>query len=421
MYLTTRKRRGTVIILVAVCLMAIMGFVAIAIDGGLLQHNKRTAQATADAAALAAGAELYANFQTGQGLDTSGTAATKALAVASANGFTNDLVNSKVTVNIPPLSGMHEGMAGYAEVLVEWYQARGFSAIWGSGNITVNARAVAIGQWTPFRDGILALDPTLPGSLSANGGGAVNVVNADVIVDSNAANAITSTGGGKITAPNFYITGTPGTSLSGGATIIGNVVNNQPPTPDPLAYLPAPDPSTMTVQSNHATTISSNQTTYLQPGVYTGGIHVSGQATLNMAPGIYYMDGGGFSFTGQGNLAAAGVMVYTAPKSTSDVINVNGTGQVNFTPPTTGPYSGIALWQERTSTNTIALTGNGTSSLYGTIYGQHALLNATGNGTQDVIGSQYISYDVTLGGNGNFNISWQQNLTARTRLIYLVE
>ena len=49
------------------------------------------------------------------------------------------------------------------------------------------------------------------------------------------------------------------------------------------------------------------------------------------------------------------------------------------------------------------------------------MLTVSGNGAQDVIGSQYISYDVKLGGNGNFNINWKPDMTARTRSIYLVE
>src|SRR4051794_27775073 len=120
MRLNQEKRPGSVVVLVAVGLTVVVGFVAVAIEGGLGQHNRRLAQATADAAALAAASEIFANYPTLQGLD-SGTAATKALAVATANGVPNDGVNSKVTVNIPPKSGAFTGTAGYAEVLIEIY------------------------------------------------------------------------------------------------------------------------------------------------------------------------------------------------------------------------------------------------------------------------------------------------------------
>jgi hypothetical protein len=414
-------RPGKVVVFVAFALMVVLGFAAISLDGGLLLQDRRAAQAAADAAALAAAAELFAEAQTTLGLDWNGTAAKKAFQVAAANGYSNDQSSSWVTVNIPPLSGMHAGQPGHAEVIVEFYRARFFSSIWDSSPITVRARAVARGQWAPFHNGILILDPTSSGSLNCNGGGTVTVVNADVIVDSKAPDAAISTGGGLVTAPNFYITGVPGTSTSGGGAFSGNIVNNQDPTPDPLAYLPAPDPTTMPEQSHNPQNYAGTQTVDIQPGVYKGGIHVSGQVTLNMAPGIYYMNEGGFSFTGQGNLNADGVMIYTAPKSNSDVININGNGQINFSPPTSGLYKGIALWQERSSTNTISLCGNGTSTMYGTFYAQHGTLSVTGNGASDVIGSQYISYDLTLGGNGNYLVSWRPDLTAPTRMIYLVE
>ena len=45
-----------------------------------------------------------------------------------------------------------------------------------------------------------------------------------------------------------------------------------------------------------------------------------------MAPGIYYMQGGGFTFTGLGNLSAAGVMIVNDPKQNTDNISINGNG-----------------------------------------------------------------------------------------------
>jgi hypothetical protein len=57
----------------------------------------------------------------------------------------------------------------------------------------------------------------------------------------------------------------------------------------------------------------------------------------------------------------------------------------------------------------------------GTFYAQHGTLMVAGNGANNVIGSQYISYDVNLGGNGGFTVLWNPQPTARTRLIDLVE
>jgi hypothetical protein len=413
-----RPRRGTVAVLVALCLVGILGFAALSLDGALLHQDRRTAQAAADSAALAAAGSLFSNWRTNQGSDPFGAATNEALTAAAANGFTNDGVNSTVTVNIPPLSGDHVGKAGYVEVIVQQFQKRAFSSIWGSGRVGVRARAVSRGMWIPYNNGILVLDPTSSGSLSSNGGSNVTT-NAKIIVDSNSPSATVVTGGGSLTAPEFDITGVPGTSTSGGGSINGSILDGQVPTPDPLAYLPEPDPSTMTLQSKKTVKLQNQGSLSLQPGVYQGGINVTG-GSLTLAPGIYYMEGGGFSFSGTGSLAAQGVMIVNAPQSNSDVINITGTGTINLSPMTTGLYQGISLWQARTSTNTLTVAGGGSGSITGTFYAQHGLLKVSGNGGQGV-GSQYISWDVNLGGNGNFGVIWSPPAVAPAKFLQLVE
>jgi hypothetical protein len=411
-------RRGTVAVLAALCLIGVLGFAALSLDAALLHQDRRAAQAAADSAALAAVGNLFANWRTSQGLDPAGAAANAALAAAAANGFPNDGVTSKVTVNIPPQSGDHVGQAGYVEVIVLQFQPRAFSAIWGSDPVTVKARAVARGLWAPVNNGIIVLDPTSSGSLGSNGGSNVTT-NAKVIVDSNSPSAAVVTGGGALTAPEFDITGVPGTSTSGGGTITGTVLDGQVPTPDPLAYLPAPDPSALAVQSTKTVKLQNQGSLSLQPGVYQGGIQVTG-GSLTLAPGIYYMDGGGFSFSGTGSLTAPGVMIVNAPKSNSDVISITGSGAVNLSPVTTGIYQGISLWQARASTNTVTVSGGGSGSVTGTFYAQHGTLKVSGSGGSSV-GSQYISWDVVLSGNGNFSITWSPASVAPEKLLQLVE
>jgi hypothetical protein len=405
------KRKAAVVVLIAFCLIVLLGLVAIAIDGGLILDDKQRVQAAADAAAMAAANNLFLEWQTNVGLDVNGDAKAAAVASATANGFPN------ITVNIPPLSGPFKGLPGYVEVYIEYDQKRQFSSIFGSGDIGVHARAVAQGRWVAAKIGILVLDPTAPGAATIVGGAQVTVTGVPFIDDSNAPDAATATGGGTVTASDFYIVGEPG--ISGSGTFIGPVEHGQP-IPDPLAYLPEPDPSTMTMVDKNGIHIS-NGTKSISPGIYKGGITVSGQGTLNMAPGIYYMEGGGFSFTGQGSLNANGVMIVNAPTKNSDVVNINGSGSINISPMTTGIYAGISIWQTRSSTNTIYVTGNGGSTMTGTFYTQHGTLNVTGNGTNNTIGSQYISDLLVVNGNGAFTVDWNANAAARMRVINLVE
>src|SRR5262245_9003826 len=102
-------------------------------------------------------------------------------------------------------------------------------------------------------------------------------------------------------------------------------------------------------------------------------------------------------------------MIFAAPKQNPDVININRYGSITLSPPTTGIYVGISLFQQRSSTNTIYVAGNGTSSMTGTFYTAHGTLNVSGNGTNDVIGSQYISYQLKVNGNGTFKVAWDAN------------
>jgi hypothetical protein len=141
---------------------------------------------------------------------------------------------------------------------------------------------------------------------------------------------------------------------------------------------------------------------------------------LTLAPGIYYMEGGGFSFSGTGSLTANGVMIVNAPQSNSDTVGITGTGTINLSPMTTGIYQGISLWQTRASTNTLTVSGGGGGSVTGTFYAQHGTLKVSGGGGSSV-GSQYISWDVVLTGNGNFGITWSPTSVAPEKLFQLVE
>src|SRR5437667_3596854 len=152
------------------------------------------------------------------------------------------------------------------------------------------------------------LDWDQKGSLNAAGTAAVNVTGgAKVIVNSDDPSAAI-TNGGMITAPEIDIVG--GVSTTGGkGGFFGGVNLGTEPQPDPLRNIPEPDMSSLAEQSKNKTQYSSGNHT-LSPGVYHGGINVSGKGSLTLTPGIYYMDGGGFSMSGQGNLYAAGVMIF---------------------------------------------------------------------------------------------------------------
>ena len=420
MLMQRERRRGTVAVMGAVCMVAVVGILALSLDGGNLLSERQRAQATADAAALAAACDLYDNYWSYSGDDVGGSAKASALATAKANGYANDGKLSKVTVNIPPAAGDYIGRRGYVEVITEYNQDRAFSAIFGTGALPVRGRAVALGAPVAADVGILVLDPTSRSSFNAQGSGLTKVEGTPVVVNSNHSEAAIAGGGGTVSADQFVIKG--GYSTSGGGIFEGPIYTGRPPMQDPLSDLPVPNPANMTPQSNRKVQYTSGEVN-LQPGVYKGGISVSGTGSLKLAPGIYYMDGGGFSFSGQGSLIGEGVMIYNAPgNGNADGIDVSGQGSMIISGPTSGIYKGVTFFQDRTSTVTGNVQGTGgATNITGTFYFAGALLNISGNGGVANMGSQYISNQLNLGGNGGINIGWRPEKVAQKRSIYLVE
>src|SRR4051812_2309328 len=97
-------RRGIVVVFVSLCLVGLIGIVALSVDGGLLYVHLRSTRAAADASAMAAACELFRHYPAESGADPRGLAKEAAIKVANSNGYGTDS-SSTVTVNIPPKSG----------------------------------------------------------------------------------------------------------------------------------------------------------------------------------------------------------------------------------------------------------------------------------------------------------------------------
>ena len=189
--------------------------------------------------------------------------------------------------------------------------------------------------------GLLLLDPTGSQSLMVTGNGNVDVTGdcGAVVVDSNnPTEAAFVTGNGMVTAGDFDVTG--------GVSHVGqrescrarSTTRPRPPTRSASA-LPSPLPPPPV----------GNTATVLHPGTYVGGLKFSGKAAVTLLPGVYVMEGGGFSVTGQASVTGSGVVIINAPGGPSDTISVSGQGTVYLSAPTSGPYQGVAVFQDPAS------------------------------------------------------------------------
>jgi hypothetical protein len=380
-------------------LTALLGMLALLVDGGLLLSERRHAQATADAAALAAATDLYANWKTNQGADSGGTAAASALNVASSNGYTNDGTTNSVTVNIPPKSGNFISRAGYAEVIVTWNLKRGLSAIFGKGTIPVSARAVAQGRSVTGGSAspailLLGAGPNVtdiagngsPSSVSVTVPSGTTGAGGSIYLDSQTNPATLNGSSSSVTAPYVYIAQFG--SAPSGVTASTSMVTGAPQLPDPLSYLPTPS------EDNAGTGVSVD-TTFAKRGI-TGSV-------ILIPNTIYVVGGNGISLHGLstvtvlGNGALGGVMIYLTGANAA--ISVSGQSSVNLFALSTGTYAGMSIFQDRGDSAGWSVSGNGTLNTTGTIYAPAANVIASGNG--GTVAYQIIASSMTVNGTGN--------------------
>ena len=151
---------------------------------------------------------------------------------------------------------------------------------------------------------------------------------------------------------------------------------------DPLASLPLPSTSGLT--NYGAENLSGNSSATIKPGIYSS-ISVSGSATLTMSSGTYIIEGGGFSVSGAGSVTGSGVTIvnagsdYPSAGGTYGSISLSGSGTYKLTPPTTGTYAGIVIFQTRDNTKAMTVSG-AASGMTGTIYASAAALTISGSG-----------------------------------------
>lgn len=265
-----RDENGQTLIFTAFLMCCLMGFMAVAIDVGVLFRAQRKVQTAADAAAVAGTLEYYYHG--------SGNAASvaKNAATVAGSGVTDQ---NQVTVNIPPASGWHTGSA-YLEVVIRQPNTTlfmgAFAGLFPGGGtsfspMTVAARAV--GGIIPGASCVYLLNQSDPGALTVKGNASVTSPNCTWTVDSSSPQAFCITGqnsNAQFNSPGVILGGGQSTSgncnkLYGGATTGGSTSG------DPLGNLISfPNPATVcnasntftgaTVNSGNVGTLPSNQT-----------------------------------------------------------------------------------------------------------------------------------------------------------------
>ncbi|MBL8588603.1 MAG: pilus assembly protein [Methylobacteriaceae bacterium] len=115
-----------------------------------------------------------------------------------------------------------------------------------------------------------------------------------------------------------------------------------PPMPDPLAARPPPSYSACDYQN---LTITGLGFRTLLPGVYCGGLKISGGQYIQFAPGEYVIKDGPLDVSGVTILRGTNIGFYLVGEAS--VIKFTDAATIEFTAPKTGPMAGILFFEDR--------------------------------------------------------------------------
>jgi Putative Flp pilus-assembly TadE/G-like len=354
-----KDEQGQASVLLAVCMVAVVGIAGLAVDVGHLRYAKRQLQTLADSAALAGAAELsYCNGTAD--CDAMQTAAQQTVAEngatlgtflsqcsGSVSGLTLELNNGPCALGS---SDPNQGDPGFVETVVTQSEPMYFAKILGLNTMTVSARAEAKIGNSPYC--VIALG-SAGLTFQSNGGGIT--ASCGLMVDSDS-NTAFQANGADVNAKEISVDG--GYQINGG-TVSPTPTTGAPSLADPLNYLTPPTSSGCTYTSVYS--VNSGNAN-LSAGTYCGGIQLNG-GSLSLNPGTYILDGIGLQMN-SGSISGNGVTLYIAQGG----VQFNGANSVNLVAPTTGTYAGILFYQNSTDATAATINGGSGSAFQGALY-----------------------------------------------------
>ncbi len=381
----------------------LLGFVGLGSEAGYLLYDKQSLQAAADSAAASA-ATAYGS----SGSETNTTITTVADAITAQYGFVNGTNGVTVIMNHPPLSGNYTGNSNAVEVIASQPQAPIFSSYWISQPFNVQARAVAL--LATGGDCVLALapnasSPNASNGVLASGSADINMPTCGLFSDSNSTSSgnkdsILVTGSGSITAKSV---GAVGTVTAPTGAITPTPTTGDGPTSNPYSGVEMP-----TYSGCNSTNYNpgANQTLTPVAGVYVfcgGNVNIGGGKTVTLQAGTYIVNGASFSVSGGGALTSAGAAV-TLVFTNGATASISST--LNLTAPTSGPLSGLAIFEDPAATvsnsNKFSFTGGSNLRIVGAIDLPTAAVTYSGSSISNSPCTQLIANTIDFTGSASF-------------------
>jgi hypothetical protein len=399
--------RGNALILAAAALPLLIGSAGLATDTIQWALWKRQLQRAADSAAIAGVYDRFAH----EGATTNTEAA------VDHDLDLNQHTNITLHTGYPVIEYPEDDGSNTNQVQVTLGVTRplSFSGMFMSAAplIVTSATAAAVQNSGEFC--VLSLQNNSKTGIQATGNNSITM-DCGMMTNSTATNAAAGQGSATVTATTLAASGGIQQSRT------WHIDAYQPYSPaldDPYADLnPDADDAHENCKTNlGAITGDNGSGSNWTEGCYSG-INVGSNKKANLAPGVYYINGGSVNI--QGTLNAPGgvtiILGNTDPSTTATIgtFDMNASGQLNIEAPTTGKWAGMAIYQDRRAvdnspTGTISanspnkINGNSTNKVRGIIYFPNQQITYNGTGTGSATCTQFVAKRLYWSGNSGLN------------------
>jgi hypothetical protein len=365
-----RRQRGQSLVLAALLITALTGFVGLAVDGGEAANEQQIVRSSADGAALAG---IYA--------------ISKGTTTAAATTLAQQVL---VAVPLP-----------IADLTMSYLDAGGSPTVVTASVVTVRA-VVKDTHTTYFLRALGVPTLALTATAEAKNGAAAGVAAACAVcvmgpvgntfsernnatmtitggplqVDSSEDDAINQRNGASLTAPSITVVGDV---VQGSGTITPNPITGVSAFADPLAAIPVPVVAGVATNFTAPAGASS-----LPPGVY-GSVTVNAGSTLTLNPGTFVLrtqlNVNGGTVNGAGVTIFLGCSGYptACPATTNGAFIRVASGSLTLSPPASGTYAGLTVFADRNNTGSDTFSAS-TVNVSGTWYSVLESLTDTSNG-----------------------------------------
>jgi Flp pilus assembly protein TadG len=320
---------GSTVVVFALSVPILVVAAGMAVDYSLASATRTKMQGVADSAATASARELQ----------LARSDATRITAIAT-NVVNASLQNVSITVNV-------DFQAMTVNVVIQKQHAPVTGTLLSNQPIQLTASATAkMSGSMPLC--MLALNSSSSETISLQDSAVMNAPGCLVQTNSNNKFAMDSHDSAVLKAGMICSAG--GTLKFVSSNFSPAPTTDCPVLPDPLNSRAPPSVGAC----NYTNTVVDGLSQTLQPGVYCGGLTVTNNANVNMAPGIFTITGGPLVVSGGSTLTGTYVGIYLSGANANLTFDADTT--ISLSAPTSGQLAGILIYDDPSGAAAPAIT-----------------------------------------------------------------